>query len=309
MSGFESVISVLATFILFGMTIIFWILWYRKRQQVREYQPLGFVMGAVMIVLEILMLLFLFNNSHQLSILSLIIADFFVFLRISAYTIIGIYYCAQLGIPSFPFLIYSGRFGIDISRNTQIEEQEVSNAHILVEEGAKDVEVVTETERDSLYYVPPTSIHKMLFSSLTVAAGGILFSVLLFLAFKPTLSSLAQERFNQELTIESLPFSMLLVLSFAFAEEIIFRLGIQNLFAKHFGWQGKRYWWAIILTTIIWTMGHVGVLDPNWVKMVQVFPVGLALGWLFRKYGTESAIIAHSVFNVVLLFASEMLIS
>jgi membrane protease YdiL (CAAX protease family) len=92
--------------------------------------------------------------------------------------------------------------------------------------------------------------------------------------------------------------SLLIVLEFAFAEEITFRLGIQNYLAKQLNWQGKEYWIAIVLTAALWTLGHTGIMEPGWVKLLQVFPIGLALGWLFRKVGTEGCILAHALFNV-----------
>ena len=98
-------------------------------------------------------------------------------------------------------------------------------------------------------------------------------------------------------------------ISFAFIEEITFRLGIQNIIVANFGWFKENYWWAIFTSSVLWTLAHVGVLEPNWVKMVQIFPIGLAFGWLFRKYGVESCMIAHIVFNVVLIPFGDWFIS
>jgi membrane protease YdiL (CAAX protease family) len=56
---------------------------------------------------------------------------------------------------------------------------------------------------------------------------------------------------------------------------------------------------TIELTTVVWTLGHLGSLDPDWVKLAQIFPTGLALGWLYRRQGAESAIAAHALFNVL----------
>jgi len=156
----------------------------------------------------------------------------------------------------------------------------------------------------------PSTTKKMIIAASMTAAGGILFSTLLFWLTSPQMSDLAKDQLGvAELTLSNLPFTMLIVLNFAFAEEIVFRLGIQNFLSKQFAWHGEKYGWAIIITAFIWTMGHVGVMDPNWVKMVQIFPFGLALGWLFKKYGAESAIIAHSLFNVILLIPASYLFS
>ena len=99
-------------------------------------------------------------------------------------------------------------------------------------------------------------------------------------------------------------FSMILA---GFAEEIMFRLGIQNYIAQKLSFE-RKYWIAVLLTTLIWTSGHTGVLEPDWVKLVQVFPFGIALGWLFIKHGAESCILAHMVFNVSILYPGIFLI-
>ncbi len=63
----------------------------------------------------------------------------------------------------------------------------------------------------------------------------------------------------------------------------------------------RRYGYAtaIVLTAALWSLGHVGALNPDWVKLAQIFPLGLALGWLYRRQGTESTIMVHALFNVL----------
>jgi len=92
----------------------------------------------------------------------------------------------------------------------------------------------------------------------------------------------------------------------AVAEELVFRLGIQNLLAAWCNWCGRKYWLAIVATSALWTLGHVGTLDPDWVKFLQIFPVGVALGWLFRKHGIESCIAVHVLFNVLASYWLEL---
>ena len=90
-------------------------------------------------------------------------------------------------------------------------------------------------------------------------------------------------------------------MEFAIGEEIIFRLGIQSFLVKYLKLEGQSYWIAILITSALWTIGHAGTLQPEWVKLAQIFPVGLMLGWLFRKYGAESTILAHGLFNILML--------
>ena len=101
----------------------------------------------------------------------------------------------------------------------------------------------------------------------------------------------------------------LVVLEFAFAEEILFRLGIQNYLAKQFRLNGSKYWVAVVLTSAFWSLAHANILNPEWVKMVQIFPLGIALGFLFKKYGLESCIIAHGIFNLIMMVLGPYLIN
>lgn len=268
-------------------------------------------MGFILIGFEIVFLFLLAISGDSISnFLAVIVTDTVAFFRISAFTIIGIHYCAQLGIPSFPFFLKNlEQVKIEIADSSSGEEKEPSPEPFPIEKDISPFSETIEPVPHSTIVFPSIEVRDMVLSSSMVALGGILFSILLFWLTKPTMSALAQANFGQELTMTNILATLVFVLSFAFAEEIAFRLGIQNFLAQHFSWQGEKYWLAIILTSFIWTIGHVGLLEPNWVKMVQIFPVGLALGWLFRKYGVESTIIVHSIFNVVLIWPSELLIS
>jgi membrane protease YdiL (CAAX protease family) len=142
--------------------------------------------------------------------------------------------------------------------------------------------------------------------------GSVLFSIILFLAVPPTVSDRTVDFFGADPPMLSDVFRPLILLASllpALSEEIMFRLGIQTFLAKHLRWQGKRYWLAVLLTTAIWTLGHYGALEPTWVKLVQVFPMGLALGWVFRKYGLGSAILVHGGFNVIIVSLSGFLLT
>ncbi len=146
---------------------------------------------------------------------------------------------------------------------------------------------------------------------LGVSIIGILYSVVLFRLTTPQLSEMLQKTvvppsagFENATTIQVI----LLALEFAVAEELIFRLGIQSFLVKYLKLEGARYWIAILITSVLWTLGHAGGLDPAWVKLAQIFPMGLMLGWLFRKYGAESTILAHGLLNVVLVFLSAYLL-
>jgi len=147
---------------------------------------------------------------------------------------------------------------------------------------------------------------------LIVTGGSAVYSALLFLLTKPHIAEMVQRAFAVRESSDAgryTPFAILLVLAFAFGEEIFFRLGIQNFLAMYLKWQGNRYWAAIAATSLLWTIGHAGVLDPDWVKFAQIFPLGLMLGWLFRRHGVEACILAHGLFNIIMIGLSSILLT
>ena len=146
-----------------------------------------------------------------------------------------------------------------------------------------------------------------------VVVISVAYSMVLFELTSPRMSEMARKAFAlQGNALETAgmvtPQMILVLVTFALGEEIIFRLGIQNFLARHLHWQGRKYWLAIFLTTCLWTLGHAGTLEPGWVKLAQIFPLGLLLGWLFRRHGVEAAIGAHALFNVIGAFLRSPLI-
>ncbi len=95
---------------------------------------------------------------------------------------------------------------------------------------------------------------------------------------------------------------------FAVGEELVYRLGI-------FGWlmvvmrkDARGFWIVTILTTLLWTVQHYGMLSPNWIKYVQIAPLGVGCALLMRRYGIEAAIMAHLAFNWLLYPFSEWML-
>jgi len=141
----------------------------------------------------------------------------------------------------------------------------------------------------------------------------VVYSVILFKIISPKISEFLEnvtQTKSAQYGVSNSPsvLTTLVVIEFAFAEEIIFRLGIQNLLAKTFRLSHKRYWIAVVLTAALWSLAHAHIINPAWVKIAQVFPLGIALGFLCKKYGVENSILAHGVFNVIMMFLSHYLI-
>jgi len=144
------------------------------------------------------------------------------------------------------------------------------------------------------------SLGAYVFSVGAVVAGSVAFTYILLLITPSDASA--------GLVGASYPSPLLSVLaSFGpdLREEVIFRLGVQSFLAWALKWRGSRYWLVIVLTAALWSMAHVNAMELYWIKLIQVFPLGLALGWLNRKYGTESSILAHGTINLLL----ELLLS
>jgi membrane protease YdiL (CAAX protease family) len=146
-----------------------------------------------------------------------------------------------------------------------------------------------------------------------VTIGALAYTIALFTLTGPRLSSIITEKFGDRLKpslmVEgSYLMTALLVVAFALGEELVFRLGIQSFLARHLNLKGRKYWIAILATTILWTLGHAGVMEPAWVKFAQVFPLGIALGVLFWRYGVEITIGVHAVYNVAMMFLAPFLV-
>jgi membrane protease YdiL (CAAX protease family) len=260
--------------------IAFLISWCRLRKQVRGYRRYGILAGIILIAFEILVLLSAGSEARSsMSLSGVIVTDAIAFVRIMAYTIVGTYMCTMLGHPSFPLL--KPRMELPEPAEIEVGRQQPSP--------------------------PKVNIATYAAIIMAVVVGAVAYSALLFFLTSPEMSDTVKQGYGESASGTGNTVSLMqliVVLEFAFAEEIVFRLGIQNYLAKQLNWRGEKYWIAITLTAALWTSAHIGLLEPDWVKLVQVFPMGLALGWLFRKLGTESCILAHALFNVAMVFVS-----
>ena len=187
-------------------------------------------------------------------------------LKLFLFTAVGVWCCVAAGIVAFPLL----RPGLGTQQ---------------------------ATARRSA--VAPVSI------GLVFAGVWIAFTTLLFHLSDPQLTDAAKRVFGPSGESDNLAIAMLAMATCALGEELIFRLGIQNYIARIFGLWDGRYWLAILLSSVLWTVGHLGMLEPGWVKLAQVFPAALALGWLARKHGIETCIVAHVVFNVAVCWMAD----
>ena len=198
---------------------------------------------------------------------SLVVALPIDILRTFVFTAVGVSCCVAVGISAFPLL-------------------------------RPDLGLLGQPIRRSL--VTPVSL------GLLLAMAWSVYTVLLFEATDPKVTDLAKREFRETPgRAWDVVVAMLAVSVVALAEELVYRLGIQNYLARVLGWWDHRYWLVILLSATLWSIGHVGLLDPQWVKLVQIFPAGVALGWLARKHGIESCVLGHVVFNLGAFWMEE----
>jgi len=235
----------------------------------------GVVFGLILLAIDTAILPLIPNIFKIMPVYELIVIDFVALVRITVFTCMGMYCCSVLKINAFP--------AIRCFRDRAEEGNAISSKHFFI----------------------------LTVATVLLAVG---YSVVLFKLTTPHISAFLKqlsETQSARLGAGSRPslLTALVVLEFAFSEEIVFRLGIQNYLAKQFKLEGSRYWIAILLTTLFWSLAHANTLDPEWVKIAQVFPLGLALGYLFRKYGVEMCILVHGVFNLIMIFLTQYLIT
>jgi membrane protease YdiL (CAAX protease family) len=94
---------------------------------------------------------------------------------------------------------------------------------------------------------------------------------------------------------------LLLVIGAALYEEILFRLFLQNLVERVAHRVAFKVPAAIVISSAVWAIGHSGMLVPRGTKELQIFGVGLILGYAARKWGLEVCIAAHLALNVCAL--------
>lgn len=321
MTQIIGIVYIIAMLVFF---IAFLIAWLIYRKQVRSYKKFGVLAGIILIVFEVFAILSVGLGSWPPELLiGLIIGDGIAFFRIMAYTIVGIHMSTLLGYHSFPLLkSLMEESETDITEESAgqhwdpLQSQEVGQIQAYDETpssaGFENPDAVNQTAEvvPQLPIPPRIDSTKYILMCIAVAISAVVYSIFLFSLTSPELSDIVTQKFGGDVPVTDniqVLVGLLVVLEFAFVEEIVFRLGIQNFLAKIFNWRDQKYWIAILLSTILWTFGHTGVLEPNWVKLVQVFPFGLALGWLYKQQGTESCIFTHAFFNVVMAGISPLL--
>jgi len=95
--------------------------------------------------------------------------------------------------------------------------------------------------------------------------------------------------------------AVLVVLAGPIVEEVLYRGLLQESLRRHRVLMGGSPWGSIIITSIFFTLMHIGAAD--WQGLPSLFVLSLGLGWVFTRTGRLIApITVHILFNGFNLF-------
>lgn len=297
-------------------TIVFLIDWLKSRQAIMRYRHAGITAGLVVLAFNLLIIVSSPSGMTVISVLTALAASAVVFVRTVGFTMLGMHYCSEMGNLSFAFLFEESQqarapstpFWRSLSAQRAVTGASSEPSALVLGPIRAELTRIAPSRPTALR---PRRMKEAFSVTFLIAAVSFVYTILLFLIASPRIPALTKDllgvrhiELRHVMNIQT----VVVVLAYAVAEDLFFRLGIQNFLAKQWGLQKKHYWLAIAMTTFLWTLGHAGALEPGWVKLAQTFPVGLGLGWLSRRYGVESSILAHGLLNVLLLFPSAFLI-
>jgi membrane protease YdiL (CAAX protease family) len=258
-------------FVYYGVMLIIGLLilvdYVRNREQsnvhLKHYLKCGLFMGILTVCPTLLLVLILgIASGHIINLSGLYIIGFLLvkYLFVLGLTCIGMYYSRKVGYDGLPVI-----------RNYLHRTRDFR-------------EIVTGE-----YW----------FQTLCVGFGSILLSFLVLelsgygnLVYSTDESSLM-------LSIMLTVF-VLLDLQNILLEEIVYRLCIQNYLTDLIGTQGYRHWIPICFTSLIWTFAHFEAISFFWPILIQRFLIGMAYGFLSKRNGIESSIIAHMMTNLLI---------
>ncbi len=118
----------------------------------------------------------------------------------------------------------------------------------------------------------------------------IIYSILLF--YDLPLSLVRLDR-------QFLVLNVLMGVEAAINEELFFRLGLWGIFDSYEQKIHLQKIPIIFFTAFLWALFHIDTSFPAGLKFAQIFPFGVALGYLRSKRGFESPLVVHTLFNLV----------
>lgn len=147
---------------------------------------------------------------------------------------------------------------------------------------------------------------------LTAAVVMVAYSILLFALTKPSAGPVIEMFYGEDdpaLDFQDIVYLLVFLTYFAIAEEFIYRGCFQSMLSRWFGSSGAGITASTLITALLWTIAHSGSLEPDWIKYVQVFPMGLFLSYWFVRFGFLGTASVHLAFNLLMTPFGENLIN
>ena len=323
LSGVNMVVAVVCGLAMLALLILFILDAWRFRGDLRGLWRYGAAAAVVLLVTEAVLITLIVTcaDPKPSAIVRMMGTDIVAAFRLLLFTTMGIHYSRRIGVRTF-FCLKPEPVSPpkpDVRATADAVETEIENGGAIAvvapapEEHAsvQAVHVVAPSpppprpgwaESEAFKRVRGAGV--MLAITLAAGLAAVFYTEALFWLARPRISPMLkqlQETLQVEFGIEegmSLIAAIALV-EVAFAEELVFRLGIQSFFGNYIGRTRGRYWFAVVATAALWTLLHSGMVQPDWVKYAQIFPLGVALGWLYRKCGIESCIAVHAMLNLI----------
>lgn len=156
----------------------------------------------------------------------------------------------------------------------------------------------------------PQNSVKPVFRTLGIAlvASGVAlaWSVVLFKACEVVTGFPPQPAPGTEPVLVIFQGNMLLQLGFGLSaaiwEEVFVRLFLLNALRYLFRKARGSTVIAVVLSSAIWAAGHSMTMNPELVKFLQVFPIGILFSIVYVRRGAEATLASHVVFNFGILF-------
>ncbi len=253
-----------------AISIAFLVAWVRNFAETGQFTRAGLAIIAIFVVAEIVMIGLVGQEIADRSTLNIVTVNAITAVRIYAFTVVGLLLAQRL------------------------------NEHY-----SRFMQPISDVRMRTAYGIS-TPTGKTLAVAVLATVFMIATSVILFMITKPAIGAAFQT--PEEMSTEVSLTAVFAVSAVAFAEEIIYRLGLQNGLTYLWRWSEHGHHWAVLVTSAFWAAAHIGSLDPNWVKMVQVFVFGLILGQMNRQFGVFPCIVTHVLFNATMFFVSSELV-
>lgn len=302
------VFSVVFIGVMFIILIAFLVEFFSHKKYFKNSIRYGVFWAVIIFLLNGLMLIL--TEGSLLGFASFVVIVM-MFLRTIMYVSVGDYHCRLLQIDDMPLtkrLFRKWGKGDEDEPINDLEAKDLEAEDITIEHSDEiesdelstvDLEMPREVNRDIEW-------KRLITWTIITIVGAIAYSMILFKITSPEASDALKNIIERsgdlkDIATKDIWYAGVFVFVMGINEELMFRLAIQNYFAKKFKLQDKKYWIAIVFASIIWALGHANTLNPEWVKFAQIFPLGIAFGFLFKRFGLESAMLAHGLFNIIMM--------